>query len=540
MSINSRRALIGPLLVVALTSVIAMSIATKDALAQYGTPPAPDFGGFDPAMFGFGQVPFDNEPNMPRRARPARLKSATQKNARQTGGKNAPSPAANSKKAAGDLSRTTDGSAAKPGSPGSGISFRQEVAPILVANCIGCHTAGRPGLDKGKLELTSFAKLMRGTPKEKVIEPGKPDESHLLLRIKGEEEPRMPQGGNSSGLSQEAIAKVEQWIKAGARLDSGIDPQAALASYAFTPDQVRRNAIARMSPKEREDRIEKTGRDRWKKTNPKLTPEISSSLHFVLFHNLPKDRASNLVKTMEIQLTQLKRALGGPATEWAEKVSLYVFNSHNDFVEFVRTIENREIDASVVASGQLSIPQPYVTAVDPQAGKKDEPAMPRRRVRTRKAEETVPGSTADRTLAGLLTERLGEATVLSNGKSPRWLAAGLGAFLASRLEPKSAHYQKLRELALEKYKQGWEVKATDVLGEGEQVSSLETRGVGFAVVEALISSADLRGSFPAFAQGMSKGAEKLDDVLTETYNATREQFLARTGDWVAGRYGTNE
>jgi hypothetical protein len=477
---------------------------------------------------------------MPRRSRPARTKSAAPKNARQTASKNASSPVAKPKKSGGDVSRTTDGSAAKTGSPGSGISFQQEIAPILVANCVGCHSPGRPGFDKSKLELTSFAKLMQGTPKEKVVEPGKPDESHLLLRIRGDEEPRMPQGGNNNGLSQEAISKVEQWVKAGARLDSGLDPKAMITSYAFSPDQVRRTEIGRMSTKDREQLVETTGRDRWKKANPKLTPEISSGGHFVLFHNLPKDRATNLVKTMEIQLSQLKRALDGPATDWAEKVSIYVFNSQKDFVEFVRTIENREIDANVVTSGQLSVPQPYIAAVDPQGGKKDEPAAPRRRGRVRKGEDKEGSGPADRTLAGLLTERLGEAAVLSDGKSPRWLAFGVGSFLASRLEPKSGHYQKLRELASEKYRQGWEVKATEVLGEGDQASALEARSVGFAIVEALISSPDLRASFPAFAHGMAKGSDKLDEVLKDAYQATRDEFLDRTGDWVAARYGTDE
>ena len=170
------------------------------------------------------------------------------------------------------------------------------MAPILVANCVGCHSQGRPGLVRGKLDLTSFAKLMQGTPKEKVIEPGKPDESHIVLRIKGEETPRMPQGGNNNGLAEEAIGKIEQWIKAGARLDAGLDPKVAMASYAASPEQVRRGQIARMSPKDRDRKTEAAGRDRWKKANPKLKPELTPGDHFLLFSNLPKDRAANTVK----------------------------------------------------------------------------------------------------------------------------------------------------------------------------------------------------------------------------------------------------
>ena len=284
------------------------------------------------------------------------------------------------------------------------------MAPILVANCVGCHSQGRPGLTRGKLDLTSFAKLMQGTPKEKVIEPEKPDESHLVLRIKGEEEPRMPQGGNNNGLSAEAIGKIEEWIKAGARLDAGLDPKAAMETYASSPEQVRRNQLARMSPKDREQKVSAVGRDRWKQTNPKLTPEITSGEHFVLFSNLPKDRAANAIKVAEAQHSQLKRLLGAEATDWVEKVGLYVFNNRKDFVEFARTIENREVDASVSSSGNLTVPQPYVAVVDPLAGKKEEPAAARRKPRIKKGEEKEHAGGAERSLAGLLAESLGEGS----------------------------------------------------------------------------------------------------------------------------------
>ena len=48
----------------------------------------------------------------------------------------------------------------------------------------------------GKFDMTSFKKLMAGSEKEKVVIPGKPDESPLVLRIKGEETPKMPPGAN--------------------------------------------------------------------------------------------------------------------------------------------------------------------------------------------------------------------------------------------------------------------------------------------------------------------------------------------------------
>ena len=90
-----------------------------------------------------------------------------------------------------------DGSAdaAKAADPG-GLKFSQDIAPILVANCVGCHSGDGAGVRRGKLDLSTFEKLKKGTPDHKVVIAGKPEDSHLVLRINGEEEPKMPQGGN--------------------------------------------------------------------------------------------------------------------------------------------------------------------------------------------------------------------------------------------------------------------------------------------------------------------------------------------------------
>jgi mono/diheme cytochrome c family protein len=495
--------------------------------AQYPTgqdAEGPDL--IDPGMFG--QLP--DEGNTYRRGRRPRTKAAASKKGR-------------SAKDVADKSEKTNASATAKraggeGSP-SGLKFSQDIAPILVANCVGCHKAGGAGLKRGKLDLTSFAKMMEGTPKEKVIIAGKPNDSHLILRIKGEETPKMPQGGNDRSLADEAIAKIEQWVKAGAKLDAGIDAKAAMESYAASPEQIRRGQVARLSPKERDQKIEAAGRDRWKQANPKLKPDIVPGDHFVLFSNLPRDRATATVKAMEAEYMSLKRLLGSPATDWVEKVSLYVFNDRKDFVEFARTVEQHEVSAEVSASGNLAVPQPYVAAVDPLGGKKEEPSASHRRPRGKKADEKEAAGGPDRTLIGLLTEHLAESAVISQGKSPRWLAQGFGAFLSAQVEPRSPYYQRLRQTAWQIYDKGWLTKATEALGEGTDVSGEEVRAVGFAVVESLMAP-NFRPAFPAFARGMSAGNEKLDDVLTKVYAATRDDFLKSTGEWVAARYGRDQ
>src|SRR5271157_2370606 len=451
----------------------ARDLGPQDFLATY--PGGQDIGGEqEPDM----QVPDENG-DMPQHGRGARSRSAITKKARRATAKGAADSVEKTKKSATNAPAAKKTEAGKSASTATGISFRNDVAPTLVANCVGCHGQGRPGLTRGKLDLTSFAKLMQGTPKEKV------------------------------------------------------------ETYASSPEQVRRNQLAKMSPQDRGKKVDAAGRDRWKQTNPKLTPEITSGEHFVLFSNLPKDRAANAIKVAEAQHSQLTRLLGAPATDWVEKVSLYVFNDRKDFIEFARTIENREVDASVSSSGHLTVPQPYIVVVDPLAGKKEEPAASRRKPRSKRGEEKEAPAGPDRTLAGLLVETLGESTVAAQGKSPRWLVYGVGAFLSSQAEPRSPYYQRLRDLAREKYSQGWPSKATEALGEGDQVSAEEIRAVGFAMVEFLMTP-EFRGSFPAFAQGISKGKEKLDDVLQQVYRADREEFLNQSGSWVALRYGQDQ
>lgn len=474
------------------------------ALAQYG--PGQDPGGVDP----FGQVPGDDA-DMPR---PGRRSKAARKKARL------PEKGA-SKKAD-----------AKKGADAGGLTFSQDIAPILVANCGNCHSGDRPGAKKGKLELTSFEKLLGGTPDHKVIVPGKPEESHLVLRINGEEDPKMPQGANNA-LSAGAIATITRWVKEGAKLDAGIDPKAPMASYAAKPDQLRKKQLAQMPQQERDKQVIAAGLARWKQSGAKQKAEVVPGPHFILFSNLPGDRASNTVKAMDGPYNHLKRLLGPTVMEWPEKVSLYVFSSNNEFVEFVRSVEGRDVDSQEPRfSVRFNVPQPYIAALDPAGGKKEEP--PRRRGRGKRAEDAEDAGT-ERSLLGLLTEGLGEGSVAVAGNAPRWLREGMGAYLAAAAEPRSPYYNQLRRAALDNVRQGWQTRGTQALG--DQLPPEELRAVGFALVECLMRSEFSQG-FPAFLGVMlERGQGGLDDALRGVYNGTREEFLNATEAWIANAYG---
>jgi mono/diheme cytochrome c family protein len=419
--------------------------------------------------------------------------------------------------------------ATKPGN-GSGLMFSKDIAPIFVANCIRCHN---PQQRRGKFDLTTFQALMKGADAEKVIIPGKPEESPLVLHIKGEADPKMPPGNNN--LSDEAIAKIEQWVKAGALLDAGIDPKAPLNTIAPTPEDLRRAELAKLSPAERDKRLETIGRERWKKVSSKGEPQTVTTPHFLMLSELPKDRAQHTLKELEKLHTFLGRLLvqpGGPPTTLTgpEKISIYVFNNASSYAEFLRGVENREYDPSTLAHGNFSVEAPYLVALDPLAGGEDE-SLKKRPSRSKRGEESTG---PERSLLGLLAEQLGVAAANQAGKTPQWLSLGLGAYLGARVEPRSPYYRRLRVETIQQMQLGWKSKAEEALGGA--TDNEKVRALGFSLIEWLATEPALLRSFVI---DMLEGQERLDDAIRQVWGpaVTRENFLSVWGEWVAARYG---
>jgi mono/diheme cytochrome c family protein len=407
------------------------------------------------------------------------------------------------------------------------LKFSRDIAPILLANCSGCHNAEQR---KGKFDLTSYKKLMDGSEKEKVIVPGKPEESKLVDLV---ETRVMPKGGQRK-LSDAAIDKITNWVKQGAVLDAGVDPNAPLAKVAVKPEDLRKAALAKMTVDQRDKQTEQVARERWTKADPKAAPEMTAGPHVLLFGNLPKARASQAVKALETSYGTLQRLLGAAAEPWAggqEKISLYVFNDAKAYVEFVRSVEGHEVEAGVEGHGKLDVDAPYVAVIDPLNGR-DDPYLGRRPPRAKKGEEATG---PQRTLPGLLAEKFTVAAVeRSKGKPPRYLALGLGAFVGSAFEPRGVYERKLRVEAAQQHELGWMTKADYALGDDLDEDKL--RAVGFSLVEWL--DAAYRPLFAPFVASMLEGKEKLDDTIHALWGdlSRRQEFIQLWGVWIAQSY----
>lgn len=82
-----------------------------------------------------------------------------------------------------------------------------DVQKILENNCTKCHSGNNPSKD---LNLSTYQGVMQGGQNGAVVVPGKPEESELLIRVKGLSKPQMPPAG--PGLSDSDIRTLEKWI----------------------------------------------------------------------------------------------------------------------------------------------------------------------------------------------------------------------------------------------------------------------------------------------------------------------------------------
>ncbi|HYG78567.1 MAG TPA: c-type cytochrome domain-containing protein [Planctomycetota bacterium] len=114
------------------------------------------------------------------------------------------------------------------------VSFSRDIAPILRANCQGCH---KPEKKKGGLDLSTYAALLKGG-KHGITVKARDTKSLLLEQVRGKE-PEMPPEGDP--LKPAEVALLERWVMEGATDDTGITanvanaPVAAAAEYHAAP-----------------------------------------------------------------------------------------------------------------------------------------------------------------------------------------------------------------------------------------------------------------------------------------------------------------
>jgi WD40 repeat protein len=108
-------------------------------------------------------------------------------------------------------------SVAKSAAAGAKVSYYNDVRPIFVANCQGCHQPSNTG---GGYLMTEFSKMLAGgSSKKPAMVPRQPEKSHLLKQVTPVDGvAKMPMGRQP--LTPKEIALIKQWIAQGAVDDS--------------------------------------------------------------------------------------------------------------------------------------------------------------------------------------------------------------------------------------------------------------------------------------------------------------------------------
>jgi mono/diheme cytochrome c family protein len=104
-----------------------------------------------------------------------------------------------------------------------------DIAPIFSERCVMCHFGEAAPLG---LRLDSLEAVLQGSNNGPVVVAGDPENSELVLRIRGSSQPRMPMTGPPF-LSEAQIGMIEQWVA------GGLQEGASEAVVAKAPSQPR-------------------------------------------------------------------------------------------------------------------------------------------------------------------------------------------------------------------------------------------------------------------------------------------------------------
>ncbi len=109
------------------------------------------------------------------------------------------------------------------------VSFRKQIAPIFAQRCTACHNAR---MAKGRLNMDTFANLLKGGESGAAVVAGKPAESNVVTLI---EDGSMPK--DADPVPAEQLALIKKWIELGAPLDAGVEPASQLITIIPKPVQ---------------------------------------------------------------------------------------------------------------------------------------------------------------------------------------------------------------------------------------------------------------------------------------------------------------
>ena len=96
-------------------------------------------------------------------------------------------------------------------------SFKENIFPIIQANCLPCHQAGGEGHEKSGLDLTTHEGLMKGTRHGPIVIPGDAFSSNLNVLLEGRADPKIKMPHDGKELTKWERMLFRRWVNRGAK-----------------------------------------------------------------------------------------------------------------------------------------------------------------------------------------------------------------------------------------------------------------------------------------------------------------------------------
>lgn len=143
-------------------------------------------------------------------------------------------------------------------SAGTEVEYRQQIAPLLAANCTACHNAQRA---EGGLRLDTAEAIRDGGDSGPAAVARQPDASPLFLRASHREEDGMPPADNAVGarnLNPQELGLLQRWIENG--LPAVEPPEPTAVAWRPLPPGVGGVMATALSPDGRTTAAARAGR----------------------------------------------------------------------------------------------------------------------------------------------------------------------------------------------------------------------------------------------------------------------------------------
>lgn len=279
------------------------------------------------------------------------------------------------------------------------VSFANDVAPVLVENCAGCHVDVRNNA-RGGLNMTTFRQLLRGGDAGPMLKPGDGKDSFLVKKLLGTGGGnRMPQG--RAALSEKTIKMITTWIDEGAKFD-GVGPTVPVRTVAA------RAKAASMSHDELSAQRKKLAAEKWRIVMSDDSPNMSETFDFQVVSSYDQERVDKIAGMVQGLTRKIRQAakVGGSNPMVKGRVTIFVFERRYDFNEFGVMVEGREIPKSYKTRWGFDTINAYVALL-------------------------LTRNQDPETAEAILTRDIGAVYFASLGPAvPRWFAEGMGYWVA--------------------------------------------------------------------------------------------------------------